>query len=141
MSWYPYMESFFESQIALKLLEFCFGLEKLSLRKNNLTLEMINSICYQNDNSLKVLDLSFCTFSDNQKESGRKLELIVKNCVELKELNLSACFDFSHDSLEFLASNITPEVNILPSCLIHYETVQGLIFNFVIHFFDFIKNQ
>ena len=61
-----------------------------------------------------MLDLSFCTFGENQKDSGRKLELIVKNCVELKELNLSACFDFSHDSLEFLASNINPEVNILP---------------------------
>ena len=86
------------------LLEVCFCLQKLSLRKMDISQEMVNSICAQNGKTLKILDLSDCFFT---KE---KLELIIQFCLELRELNLSRT-RLPEDSIAFLANNITTKVS------------------------------
>jgi len=88
------------------LLEVCFCLQKLSLRKMDISQEMVNSICAQNGKTLKILDLSDCFFT---KE---KLELIIQFCLELRELNLSRT-RLPEDSIAFLANNITTKIEKL----------------------------
>ena len=104
------LPGYFSSRTSTKLLEFCFSLEKLSLQKLHLTSPLVDSICFQNGKSLKVLDLSSCSLGNNPEESRNRLDLIVKNCVELKELNLSDT-RLSENSLAFLATNLTPKVS------------------------------
>ena len=48
-----------------KILEFSYSLQKLSLSNYDLSSKLINTIALQNGKTLKVLDLSMCTFPTN----------------------------------------------------------------------------
>ena len=80
-----------------ELLESCYSLEKLSLRKCHLSYKLIYSISFQNGKTLKVLDLSECTFCSNEENCTYPhnrctctvpILQIVENCTELLELSL-----------------------------------------------------
>ena len=89
------------------LLESCFSLQELSMGNLTLSSEMITSICYQNGQSLKSLDLRLCW--------GLKLnsiQLICEKCTELNEVNLDKT-NLSEDSINILVSNLTPKVEKL----------------------------
>ena len=94
-----------------EILASCHLLQRLSMASygpgNYITPEIIRSICYQNGRTLQTLDLSF--WSGLNLESIQK---ITKNCVGLKNVDLSAT-GLSKDSILCLVNNITPGVEKL----------------------------
>ena len=60
--------------------------------------------CAQNGTTLQVLDLFKC-----QGVNFEEIQLIINNCCELKELNLSDTY-LSQDSVKFLVKQLTPKV-------------------------------
>ena len=109
-----------------KMLEASYSLEKLSLNQMHLSSKLISNISLQNGTTLKVLDLSCCTFCINENNctyrgwaypkdsnctSDIPIKQIVENCTELKELNLS--IDLCEKSIEFLVSNLTSKIEKL----------------------------
>ena len=90
-------------EILDELLGSCCSLQKLSVK--HFKISLVNRICQQNWKSLKVLNF----------ESGLDMEtikLVVKNCVELKELNVRKT-DLSEDAIDFLVNNLTPKIEKL----------------------------
>ena len=73
-----------------EILKSCFSLQKLSLCKSKLSLNLISITSLQNGKTLKVLDLSKCTFlgSHSNKCEMDCIWQIVKTCTELKEISL-----------------------------------------------------
>ena len=69
-----------------------------------ITPKMIRSICYQNGRTLQTLNFGACCGLDLES-----IQKITKNCVGLKNVDLSAT-DLSKDSIDFLVKNLTPEV-------------------------------
>ena len=107
-----------------EILDSCHSLQKLSLASRgqrssttvdflvpklsySLTSKMIRSIYYQNGHSLQTLNLSFWNGLD--LESIKK---ITKNCVDLKNIDLAGT-KLSKDSIKFLVTNLTPNVEKL----------------------------
>ena len=87
-----------------KILSSCRSLEKLSLSYSDLNRNDINSICHQNGQSLKVLDLQ-----GSKGLSPEFIQDIVKFCTELREFN----FDVSYrntESFNFVVNNITAKI-------------------------------
>jgi hypothetical protein len=82
-----------------KLLYSCHLLEKLSLYEQEVTSKLISRICLQNGQSLKVLVLSQCKGLDLES-----VQHIVKNCVELTEINFD-CTYLPKDAIDFLANS------------------------------------
>ena len=101
-----------------KILKSCYSLQKLSLSKFQLSTKLINITSLQNGKTLKVLDLSKCTFDRSHRyEDSSKCELdcvqqIVENCTELNELSLSM-IHFCEMSIDLLVSNLTPKIEKL----------------------------
>ena len=107
-----------------KLLESCYSLQKLSLRKCHVSYDLINSICYQNGKSLQVLDLSRCTICPNERlDSHLGLDCmnckyaipiweIVEYCTELKELSLHKT-NLTKKSISVLVSGLTSKIEKL----------------------------
>ena len=109
-----------------KLLDSCYSLQKLSLSKFHLSFKLINITCLQNGKTLKVLDLSKCTFCTNEKNctynyahpwysrctSDIPIKQIVENCSELKELSLYKT-KFCETSVDILVSNLTSKIEKL----------------------------
>ena len=110
-----------------KMLESNCSLEKLSLSKFHLSSKLINIISLQNGKTLRVLDLSKCTFCTNEKNcthfcsghSGQwtsvtrqSFKQILENCTELKELNLSST-ELCEASVDILVSNLTSKIEKL----------------------------
>ena len=119
-----------------KLLEYCYSLEKLSLSEFYLSSKLIRFTSLQNGKTLRVLDLSYCTFyreytsgvggfsirggknlhheDTNIREFGC-IRLIVRNCTELKELSLynSNKTKLHKRSIDFLVSNLTTNIEKL----------------------------
>ena len=101
-----------------KLLESCYSLQKLSLKRFQLSSKLISITCLQNGKTLKVLDLSKCNFAGNlYVEDSNLWELdcikkIVKNCTELKELSLNMT-KLCKKSIDFLVSNLTTKIEKL----------------------------
>ena len=110
-----------------KMLEASFFLEKLSLSGIHLSPKLISNISFQNGTTLKVLDLSRCTFcriennctyasyaclKDSNCTSDVPIKQIVENCTELKELNLSST-ELCEKSVEFLVCNLTSKIEKL----------------------------
>ena len=104
-----YLDSVFDhtnptsDEVLEELLVSCTSLEKLSV--NHLKYPLGNRISQENWNSLEVLNF----------ERGldlRSLRLVVKSCVELKELNL-ARIDLSEVAINFLVNNLTPKIKKL----------------------------
>ena len=116
-----------------KILEASFFLEKLSLSAIHLSSKLISIFSLQNGKTLKVLDLSHCTFCKNQNNcintsfglmdnssciSDLPIKQIVENCTELKELNLSST-KLCETSVDILVSNLTSKIEKLDLFDIH----------------------
>ena len=110
-----------------KMLEASYSLEKLALSQSHLSSKLIRNISLQNGTTLKILDLSRCTFCINENNctyrgyvclkdsictSDVPIKQIVENCTELKELNLSGT-ELCEKSIEFLVSNLTSKIEKL----------------------------
>ena len=110
-----------------QMLEASYSLEKLSLSQIHLSSKLISDISLQNGTTLKVLDLSRCTFCRNENNctyrgwscledssctSDVPVKQIVENCTKLKELNLSST-ELCEKSIEFLVSNLTSKIEKL----------------------------
>ena len=113
-----------------KMLESNCSLEKLSLSKFHLSSKLINIISLQNGKTLRVLDLSRCTFCTNEKNcthfclghSGQWTSItrqsfkhILENCTELKELSLNST-KLCETSVDNLVSNLTSKIEKLDLC-------------------------
>ena len=118
-----------------ELLFSCQSLEKLSLELLVFDPQTVkNTICIQNGQTLKTLDLetwstlypkivynslgvgSLCTNNEQKmairREIGAIIPDIVKNCVNLTELNLGSVNLFEN-SLHYLVNNLTPKISKL----------------------------
>ena len=102
------------------LLESCYSLQKLSLSKAILSRKMISTISLQNGKTLRVLDLSRCTFCYGTIEctfccvckESVPIEKILKNCTELKEFSLRKTRIHS-TSVDFFVTNLTSKIEKL----------------------------
>ena len=98
-----------------KLLESCYSLQKLSLSKFKLSWKQILAIL-QNGKTLKVLDLSRCTFCICEKnctvDGAVPIKKIVENCKELEELCLHKT-GLHETSIDFFVSNLTSKIQKL----------------------------
>ena len=98
-----------------KIIESCYSLKKLSLSKLQLSLKLISIASLQNGKTLKVLDLSNCTFfvENFMRDSGKYefdcIQQIVENCTELKELSLHMTH-LCEKSIDFLVSKLTSNI-------------------------------
>ena len=98
-----------------KIIETCYSLQKLSLSKFQLSLKLISITSLQNGKTLKVLDLSNCTFfvenfmRDSSKYEFDCIQQIVENCTELKELSLHMTH-LCEKSIDFLVSKLTSNI-------------------------------
>ena len=92
-------------QVLTELLTSCHSLEKLSMKGFTFNSKIIEAFSLKNGKTLKVLDLSSC--------KGLVLEsiqLIVRNCLELKELNLEYT-KLSNESISLLSNKLTTKVS------------------------------
>ena len=91
-----------------EILASCHSLQKLSMSSkgqiNFLTSNMIRSIGYQNGHALQTLNLSYCVGLDLES-----IQKITKHCVELKNIAIFSTH-LSKDSINFLVTNLTPNV-------------------------------
>lgn len=90
------------------LLEACHSLQKLNLNKSILNENIVNRFVMQNHETLQMLDLEGC-----HGLSDELLEIIVKNCVELRELKIGLAHPFlmgDGDGIKILANNLTPNI-------------------------------
>ena len=103
-----------------KLLESCDSLQKLSLSKFPFSTKLINNISMLGK-TLKVLDLSGCTFSraDNNlsyphfhRQYTSHIQQIAENCTGLKELSLSR-MRLPEKAIDILVSNLTSKIEKL----------------------------
>ena len=114
-----------------KILEASSFLEKLSLSESHISLKLISIFSLQNGKTLKVLDLSQCTFCRNENNcintslgrcssciSDLPIKQIVEKCTELKELNLSST-KLCETSVDILVSNLTSKIEKLDLFDIH----------------------
>ena len=93
------------SQRILKgILDSCYSLEKLSLSHCYLNRNYINSVCHQNGQTLKVLDLQGC-----KGLIPEFIQDIVKFCVELREFNFAKT-SMKEESFNFIMNNITTKI-------------------------------
>ena len=94
-----------------EILKSCFSLQKLSLCKSKLSLNLISITSLQNGKTLKVLDLSKCTFlgSHSNKCEMDCIWQIVKTCTELKEISLFMT-NLCEKSIHYLVSNLTSNI-------------------------------
>ena len=114
----------FNDILSEELLETGHSLKKLSV-EGYISPGMAKHIGFQNGKILKVLNLRSCTLINHKSmkisqytsDSERKkelnsIELIVKNCTNLKEFHLNGT-NISAIAINFLVHNLTPTVEIL----------------------------
>ena len=90
-----------------ELLASCHSLQKLSMERLPITLDMIKNIGYQNGSTLQILNLFSC-----EGLTLESVQLIVDNCVDLSEVNFFAT-DLGQDSVNYLSNNLTPKIRKL----------------------------
>ena len=96
-------------EVLEELLGSCRSLQKLSVTKKFL----VNRISQENWNSLEVLEvLDFERGFDYDCLDLESLKLVIKSCIELKELNLAQRY-LSEDAINFLVNNLTPKIEKL----------------------------
>ena len=86
------------------ILDSLYSLGKLSLSHCYLNRNLINSVCHQNGQTLKVLDLQGC-----KGQVSEFIQDIVKFCVELREFNF-VVVSISEESFNFIMNNITTKI-------------------------------
>ena len=111
----------FSDRVSEEILQKCHLLQKLSL-SGYISPDMASSIGYQNGKTLTVLDIRWGTFKmkgsprmverEIDKETN-SIQLIVKNCQNLKEVFLPGRSSLSEAALDFVVNNITPTVELL----------------------------
>jgi hypothetical protein len=92
-------------QVLTELLTSCHSLENLSMKGFTFNSKIIEAFSLKNGKTIKVLDLSSC--------KGLVLEsiqLIVRNCLELRELNLEYT-KLSNESISLLSNKLTTKVS------------------------------
>ena len=105
------------------LLGSCYGLEKLSLNYFHLSSKLISIATLQSGKTLKVLDLSECTFCSNEENCTYPhkgygctctvpIQQIVENCTELRELSLFKT-KLGKKSVAILVSKLTSKIEKL----------------------------
>ena len=105
-----------DRQNSEEILESCYSLQKLSLSEFYLSSKLIRLTSLQNGKTLRVLDLSNCTFNrynvHYQEHEFNCIQKIVENCTELKELSLYMT-RLCEKSIEFLVFYLTPNIEKL----------------------------
>ena len=105
-----------DRQNSEEILESCYSLQKLSLSEFYLSSKLIRLTSLQNGKTLRVLDLSNCTFNrynvHYQEHEFNCIQKIVENCTELKELSLYMTM-LCEKSIEFLVFYLTPNIEKL----------------------------
>ena len=105
-----------DRQNSEEILEYCYSLQKLSLSEFYLSSKLIRLTSFQNGKTLRVLDLSNCTFNrynvHYQEHEFNCIQKIVENCTELKELSLYMT-RLCEKSIEFLVFYLTPNIEKL----------------------------
>ena len=86
-----------------ELIASCHSLEKFSMRNLMIFSKLVHNLSHQNGKTLQVLSLYGC-----KGFSMESIQLIVDNCLKLKEINFSHT-DLKSDELDYLASNLTPQ--------------------------------
>ena len=105
-----------DRQNSEEILESCYSLQKLSLSEFYLSSKLVRLTSLQNGKTLRVLDLSNCTFNrynvHYQDHEFSCIQKIVENCTELKELSLYMT-RLCEKSIEFLVFYLTPNIEKL----------------------------
>jgi hypothetical protein len=73
---------------------------------------MINIISNQNGKSLQVLDLSGCKIADSWEIGHEPIQIILRNCINLKEVNFDNT-NLSKEAIQYLVKNISPSIQML----------------------------
>ena len=105
-----------DRQNSEEILESCYSLQKLSLSEFYLSSRLIRLTSLQNGKTLRVLDLSNCTFNrynvHYEEHEFNCIQRIVENCTELIELSLYMT-RLCEKSIEFLVFYLTPNIEKL----------------------------
>jgi len=110
IAWDSPNEDFLETVMAS-----CNSLENVSMNKLPLSSYMLKSMCHQNGNSLRVLNLEACRGYSGWKQHPLDLEsgmIITSNCVNLKEVNFAKA-QISESAINYLVENLTPNLEKL----------------------------
>ena len=112
----------FQHEVLAKLIGSCYSLEKLSLRHLQLNSEVIKTLCLNNGQTLRSLDLSKFYILNTDA-----LWHITKYCVNLKELSVENTYLSGTETL-YLINNLQPKIeklnlSILPITDGHIEAL------------------
>ena len=102
-----------EQSVMNVLLTACHSLKKLTLRKVSLTPYMFQIICDRNGQTLETLDLTATNGPGTiQQFLPHDMLLILNNCLQLKEIDLSGC-SLSETCVELLVNQLSPNIKKL----------------------------
>ena len=94
-------------QVVEELLSSCHSIENLSMKGLILNSKIIEALALKNGKTIKVLDLSSCKGLDLES-----IQLIVRNCLELRELNLEET-NLTNKSISLLSNELTTKIEKL----------------------------
>ena len=95
-------------QVVEELLSSCHSLENLSMKSFTfIDNKIIEAFSLKSGKTIKVLDLSLCKGLDLES-----IQLIVRNCLELRELNLEET-NFTNESISLLSNELTTKIEKL----------------------------
>ena len=94
-------------QVVEELLSSCHSLENLSMKGFTFNSKIIKALALKNGKTIKVLDLSLCKGLDLES-----IKLIVRNCLELRELNLEET-NLTNESISLLSNELTTKIERL----------------------------
>ena len=116
---YLNLSGFRNNENSEKMLKSSHSLQVLSLSRFHLSANLIRIISLQYGKTLKILDLSKCTFCKNENictDSACSytvpIKQIVNNCTELRELSLHST-SLREASVDILVSNLTSKIKKL----------------------------
>ena len=105
--------NYYKIVIAMEeLLTSCVSLQKLSMNYLTLSLDMVKIISNQIGKTLQVLDLSSCKIAESWEIKLEPVQIILRNCINLKEVNLDNTI-LSKEAIQCLVENIAPSIQIL----------------------------
>ena len=95
-----------------ELLKSCVSLQKLSMNYLALSLDMVKIVSNQIGKRLQVLDLSGCKIAESWEIKLEPVQIILRNCINLKEVNLDNTI-MSKEAMQCLVENISPSIQVL----------------------------
>ena len=108
----PKKDYFTQCSVSEEMLSSCHSLQKLSMNSVTLTFDKITTICNQNGKTLQILDLNGCKIAGSFELWLEPVQVIVRNCTNLKEVNLDNT-NMSGKAIQYLVENITPSIQVL----------------------------